>query len=709
MNAHSKPLAIPQCLAPYADHQRWVVWKWEDRIDKNGEVKKTKPPFRANGGRLGSYAHNDKPQTWATLPEAVQVAQRRQVQGVGLQLLNLTGFAAIDLDNVRQADGSFLPWAADLIGGAGSYAEFTPSGNGGRILGTVPHDSGSIHKKWEHPEGGQFEIYAQTDTGRYITVTGDRIEGKPDALADLSGCIGHLLSVVEDDQRTKEKSPQLPLTNLAAPKPLVNAIPQWALDKIADGQGDRSSNFQSAVNSLRNCGCTIEDAQRLFEQHPQGSAGKYIEGKRLPDELRRSWQKAADASGKRAAVAAVTGIVTPDAADMVKNSRGQVVWCADNASTMLEATAVWSGVVAFDEFAGLPMLLKPIPGSKTPAASFKPRPLTDVDITFAVRWYNRSGFPDATKTGVHDALMAFAEQTIISPVRHYLEALQWDGHARINSWLTEYCGAEDRPLTRKMGAAWLVSAVARALQPGCKADHALVLEGRQGAGKSSALRTLAGEAWFFDGLHDLHSKDASAGLRGKWIVELPELSAMRRSDVEAVKAFLSRTEERFRPAYGRSEVIEPRRVVFAGTTNRADYLSDDTGNRRFWPVRIERADLDYLARDRDQLWAEAARRYHDTQKWWLDREGEAEAALVVSQRTADDPWEADVLTIVRGLREVSTRDVFERMSIDLDRRSRPDAFRIVGILTRAGWRNAGKFKSGASRDLTRYIPPGSQE
>lgn len=338
-------------------------------------------------------------------------------------------------------------------------------------------------------------------------------------------------------------------------------------------------------------------------------------------------------------------------------------------------------------------------------SSFTPRPISDTDFTAAVRWFNRNGYPDATRNTVTDAVYLVAAQTVISPVRHYLESLRWDGTARAAEWLIRYCGAAPSDLTRKVGQAWLVSAVARQFQPGCKADCALVLEGRQGAGKSSVLRVLAGEGWFHDGLSDLHSKDASAALKGKWIIELPELSAIRRSDTEAVKAFLSRTEERYRPAYGRAEVVEPRRCIFAGTTNRSDYLTDDTGGRRFWPITVGSVQLADLTRDRDQLWAEAVALYRGGAQWWLDRDTELAAAAVVSDRAADDPWAADVLAAVVGLSEVSTRDVFQRMDVPRERWSKADGMRIAGILTRAGWARGGKFTGGANRDLARYVAP----
>jgi hypothetical protein len=409
--------------------------------------------------------------------------------------------------------------------------------------------------------------------------------------------------------------------------------------------------------------------------------------------------------GPTASNVAVEAMPNKQGPQLVLGRRGRPIWCAENACMVLETDPAWHEALAHDEFAGLTLLLKPIPGTTAPRANFTPRPLADTDITAAVRWFNRNGFPDATKNTTADALYAVAAQSIISPVRHYLEGLSWDGVPRAGEWLIRYCGAEDTNFVRKVGQAWLISAVARALQPGCKADCALVMEGRQGQGKSSAIKALAGEAWFHDGLHDLHSKDASAGLRGKWIIELPELSAMRRSDTEAVKAFLSRTEERYRPAYGRAEVVEPRRCVFAGTTNRSDYLTDDTGGRRFWPVVVGEVRLSDLTRDRDQIWAEAVALFRAGEKWWLDRDTESEAAAVVAVRAADDPWSADVLSLVEGLSEVSTRDVFQRMEIPRERQNKADSMRIVGILTRAGWTRSGKFTAGPSRDLSRYLPP----
>jgi len=181
---------------------------------------------------------------------------------------------------------------------------------------------------------------------------------------------------------------------------------------------------------------------------------------------------------------------------------------------------------------------------------------------------------------------------------------------------------------------------------------------------------------------------------------------MRRSDVEAVKAFLSRTTERFRPAYARTEVIEPRRCVFAGTTNRSDYLVDDTGGRRFWPVPVSNINISNLQRDRDQLWAEAVFCFKQPEaKWWLDPSDEIVAANLIMQWATDDPWEAAVVSYIEKLSEVSTCEILDSLGILRCNQTRSDSMRVASIITRVSWVRDGKFTAGHRRGLTRYINP----
>ena len=200
-----------------------------------------------------------------------------------------------------------------------------------------------------------------------------------------------------------------------------------------------------------------------------------------------------------------------------------------------------------------------------------------------------------------------------------------------------------RAYLRSVGPKWMIAAVARIYRPGCKVDHVVVLEGPQGMGKSTCLRILATDEWFADEISDLGTKDSAQDLRGKWIVELAEVAALKRGEIERVKAFITRNIDHYRPSYGRRSMDFPRQCVFAGTTNADAYLADETGNRRFWPVKVTGLRLEELMRDRDQLWAEAVARFRAGESWWLDREVEAFAAEEQGQRRQGDPWEDPVL------------------------------------------------------------------
>lgn len=391
--------------------------------------------------------------------------------------------------------------------------------------------------------------------------------------------------------------------------------------------------------------------------------------------------------------------------ELVKDHRGRVINDVHNYYTIIGHHEDWKNVLAYDELRSCIILTQPIPSSRENKTNFKPRELCERDITNARMWFAQNGLYRASKNDCFDAMQVVAHENIISPIRHYLEGLEWDGIKRLDGLFATYAGAGDTELNKKFGAKFMIGAVARALIPGCKLDTAPVLEGPQGVGKSTFAKILAGEDYFHDGLPDLHSKDASSALRGMWIVEISELSAMRRSETEATKAFLSRTHERYRPAYARTEVVEPRRCVFIGTTNRSDYLTDDTGGRRFWPVRVTKIDREALRRDRDQLWAEAVDRYNNGEKWWLDDTDEEHAAELVNTRTSDDPWGARVLLIADARNEVCTREILTAMDIELANQNKAMAMRVAGILTRANWTRDGKFADAARRGLARYRNP----
>jgi predicted P-loop ATPase len=222
-----------------------------------------------------------------------------------------------------------------------------------------------------------------------------------------------------------------------------------------------------------------------------------------------------------------------------------------------------------------------------------------------------------------------------------------------------YLGAEVTQFVMTVGAKWMISAVARIYAPGSKADAALILEGPQGTGKSTALNILASENWFTDQIKEIGSKDTALSLQGVLIVELGELSALTRAEVEDVKQWISQTFDRFRVPYGHYTHRFERQCVFAGTTNRDDYLRDETGGRRFWPIRTGTIDLDTLRRDRDQLWAEAVHRYRAGETWHLDAATEELARDEQEARLEQDAIQPKVEAAIRGRDGLTLIEVIE--------------------------------------------------
>ena len=369
------------------------------------------------------------------------------------------------------------------------------------------------------------------------------------------------------------------------------------------------------------------------------------------------------------------------------------------ANVLIGLRCAMPGVFAYDEMLCAVMLTRPLIEND---ANFKPRPVTDVDVGLLQERLQKAGLKQITKDMAHQAVDIVAQECRFHPVRDYLRSKEWDGRPRLAELFTKYFGADDSEYTRAIGRMFLISMVARIFNPGCKVDHLPVIEGPQGILKSTACRILGGE-WFSDNLPEITvGKDAAQHLRGKWLIEISEMHALNRAEATQLKSFISRQVERYRPSYGRKEVHEPRQCVFAGTTNHDAYLRDETGGRRFWPIKAGRVDVDALARDRDQLFAEAAAQYQDGTQWWPEKDFERSDIMPQqeSRYEADDAWEA----IIEGWLGEPEQARFSKVTIggiarnvlgfDKSRIGTADQRRIIKILTSLGYKRQPKDSEG---------------
>jgi predicted P-loop ATPase len=316
-------------------------------------------------------------------------------------------------------------------------------------------------------------------------------------------------------------------------------------------------------------------------------------------------------------------------------------------------------------------------------------PLCDSDYVDIQTMIEQAGFAPS-KTDIPAAVARTALFNKYHPIRDYLDALKWDGTKRLDRFLHILFGAADGPYERAVGAKWMIGAVARVYQPGCKMDTMLVLEGPQGLKKSTALRTLFGAAYFTEMVNELRDhKRFVEQIAGKWVVEFAELSALRKADVELVKAIITMQVDKTRPSYGRHTVEYLRQCVLAASVNPKagqGYLTDSTGNRRFWPVACTKIDLSRLERKRDQLWAEAVSRFRDGEQWWLTDEEAKLAVREQDSRMQGDAWEDTIANyLTPGFAYTSAQLLIEAIKMPIAQHDQRAKDRVAGIMADLGW------------------------
>lgn len=346
---------------------------------------------------------------------------------------------------------------------------------------------------------------------------------------------------------------------------------------------------------------------------------------------------------QRSASADFAGVEVPEdyndewKADLEYTKSGKLLCNISNIIMILENDPTFAGKIRHDLFGGLDIVDGGLPWNPKAAA------WTDRDDANLRAWLEKN-YDVSGKDKISDAMATVLTRHSFHPVRDYLDSLTWDGTERLERLIIDYIGAEDTELNRAMTRKQFVAAAARIYEPGIKHDQCLITQGPEGVGKSTLLSIMGGK-WFNDSITTTEGKEGMDQLRRSWIIELGELSSIRRSDVESVKAYLSKCVDIYRAAYDRRPQEHPRQCVFFGTTNEAHFLKGDTGNRRFWVIAIKPELRKYedwygaLTRDRDQLWAEAVYYWKKGERLYLPKHLEAQARKVQEEYNddADDP------------------------------------------------------------------------
>jgi predicted P-loop ATPase len=669
-------LGLPKALEKYAGRRIFVLWRSRPRA--NGRT--TKPPYMPSG----KMASVDDPATWVTFPEALKAYETGAFAGIGICLH--TDLVVFDIDDCIQA-GNIHPFAQQLIERANTYVERSPSKTGLHIVGTGA--GASLYRNQAVPGANGVAVETFRACNKYVTITGDMLPGSAEQLND-AGTLPDEIVAELDRKPEPEPEPE------PDPKPRKKRI--VLEDVIRHGRYELFKGRSEAVwyvccESVRRGKSDEEIVAVLLNRNNKISEHVYDQGQKPEIYARRQAEKArieVKARGWH------DKVMRPSRYTTIYGSVGNVLLALREDTALRE-------LLAFDEMLRQAMLMRPI---KPNGADFAPRPLTDENVGEIQELLQWKEMHRVGRDAMHQACTIRAREQSYHPVRDYLDGLRWDKTPRLATWLTTYLGVKKNEYSCRIGAMFLVSMVARIYQPGCRVDHVLTLEGPQGLLKSTTCRVLGG-AYYSDNLPDLTGgKDVSQHLRGKWLIEIPEMHPMDRATAAQLKSFISRTHERYRPSYGRLEVVEPRQCVFIATTNADAYLRDPTGGRRYWPATATEILIEALEKDRDMLLAEAVVEYRKGTHWWPDREFEIKYAMPEqAQRYESDEWQEPIERFLQGKNHTTVLQV-ARGCLDIERIEQLGTGlqnRIRSVLTLLNW-TRGKREAGTGRQL--WMPPG---
>lgn len=613
------------------------------------------------------------------------------------------------------------------------------TGSGGlHIYFTKPADVIVSHTLKEYP-GLEFKSSGRQvvgpgsvhpDTGKpYVVAAGGVIAPAPQKLLDLIKTTGVPYAEIEkgDMKNATYQSDE------GTQKRYVDYL--LGAEMSVEGKGGDATAFKVAAVG-RDYGLAPAITLSLLCTHWNPRCSPPWDESELESKVIHAYKYARGAVGDKHPAAGFTGIEVSKQGDEKKGAmaekREEIVWettangqVKKSFFNLLNYLKLPTGgldrVFGFNEFTGQVEFIAPAPwhGGRLPSGEGE-KCIQDKDLALLKGYLAiKHGFEQSVGS-LAEAIVVVSHGNKFHPVREYLEGLKWDGKPRLDQWLVKYAGAADSTYTRAVGRKTLCAAVARILRPGCKFDQVLTLEGNQGAGKSMLCAALGGQ-WSADFSVDPQDPDTVAAMQGKWFVELAELAVLRRTEMSALKAFITRRTDKVRVAYGRLHQEYPRQSIFIGSINpEADnaYLADPTGNRRWWPVAVgDRINFEGVRRDRDQLFAEAVclmteKDLAKREALYMDNQGlESEARGIVEQRQVEHAWTERISawladrTLGGGLEFVTARDIFIDAMGGIDKQlTRKEIIAIATVMRRLGWESVTQRQG--ERVLRGYVRGG---
>lgn len=661
--------SIPESLAM---RQQWVLWKFEA---KEGQKKPAKMPYYVQGGRRTGEQGSDRDRMrLATLQVARRTFERGGWDGVGFGFLPGDGLIGVDLDGQLEAGGEWSERCRNIVAACDSYTEISVSGNGVHAIVEGQTDTNKSNDIG-------VEVFCQS---QFFICTGKRFPNTPAEIRPINEVALRRLHKTINDAKDAAKASKRPAPSPArAPAPAqpggqgvddfqrvkdaaMQNLGAW-VPKLFGGR-ETPHNFPQGAGYRVTSRALGRDLQEDLSISPEGivdfgvaDMGDAKQGSRTPIDLVMEWlpaAKPADAlkwlaphvgveltkparSAKNRDAPAPAGggggggdggMPPPRDSDdqddddhrervlsmLVKGKGGRPDDCRENVLYCVLEDPTLKGLIKKNDFSQLLERTKDAPWGR-PAGEWDEE--DDLMLgEYLLRTY-RLGIKG--KGTLRDGVLMAARLSKYNPIHDWINAEKWDGTPRIEHWLVDVFGVEDRPYTQLIGKCFMMGLVKRAMQPGCKFDYMLILKGEQGLTKSTAFRALA-FPYFTDNAIRVGDKDSLMAMQLAWIVESAELESLNKSETTLIKQFLSAQEDWYRPPYGGQMRKQPRHSVNVGTTNADTFLKDATGDRRFWPLEVHTVNVDALVAMRSQLLAEALHRINEGERYWPTREEERE-------------------------------------------------------------------------------------